>query len=58
MYNGRHPTTLHGVKLDKLDKANIKDGKSNGEQSEEIKRVAMNTIPNVVIMCIVHTVCA
>ena len=35
--HGRHPTTLHGVRLDKKDKTNIQDEKSYGEQNEELK---------------------
>ena len=53
MSNGRHPTTFHGVKRDKKDKASIKDEKSNGEQNEEIKCASINTYSDVVSMCIV-----
>ena len=49
--NGRHPI-LHGVKLDKKDKANIKDEKSNGEQNEEMKCASINAGFGVVSMCI------
>ena len=51
--NGRHPTTLHGVKLDKKDKASIKDEKNNGGQNEEMKCASINTYSNIVSMCIV-----
>ena len=51
--NRRHPTTLHGVKLDKNYKANIKDEKSNGEQNEKMKCASINTYSDVVSMCIV-----
>ena len=47
-------TTLHGVKLDKKDKASIKDEKSNGEQNEEMNCASINTYSDVVSMCIVH----
>ena len=40
--NGRHPTTLHGVKQDKKGKASIKDEKINGEQNKEIKCASIN----------------
>ena len=53
MCNGRHPTTLHGVKLDKKDKASIKDEKNNGELNEEIKCAAINTYSDVIGVCIV-----
>ena len=49
--NGRCPTTLHGVKLDKKDKVSMKDEKSNGEQNEEMKCVLINTYSNVVSIC-------
>ena len=49
--NGRHPTTLHGAKLNKKDKANIKDEKSNGEQSEEMKCTLINTDVQVLSVC-------
>ena len=51
--NGRHPTTLHGVKLDKKDKASIKDEKNNGERNEEMKCAAINTYSDVIDMCTV-----
>ena len=51
--NGSHLTTLHGVKLDKKDKASIKDEKRNGEQNEEMKCASINTYSDVVSMCIV-----
>ena len=51
--NGRHTTTLHGVKLDKKDKASIKDKKSNGKQNEKMKCASINTYSDVVSMCIV-----
>ena len=53
MCNGRNPTTLHGVKLDKNYKANIKDKKSNGEQNEKMKCASINTYSDVVSVCIV-----
>ena len=53
MCNGRHPTTLHGIKLDKKDKASIKDETSNGEQNEEMKCASINTYSDVVSICIV-----
>ena len=51
--NGRHATTLHGVKLDKKDKASIKDEKNSREENEEMKYVSINTYSDVVSMCIV-----
>ena len=51
--NGRHPITLHGVKLDKKDKASIKNEKNNGEQNEEIKCASVNTYSDVISMYIV-----
>ena len=53
MCNGRHPITLHGIKLDKKDKASIKDETSNGEQNEEMKCASKNTYSDVVSICIV-----
>ena len=53
MCNGRHPTTLHGVKLDKKDMASIKNEKNNGEQYEETKCASINTYSDVISMCIV-----
>ena len=44
---------MHGVKLDKKDKASIKDEKNNGEQNEEMKCDSINTYSNIVSMCIV-----
>ena len=51
--NGRHTTTLRGLKLDKKDKASIKDKKSNGKQNEKMKCASINTYSDVVSMCIV-----
>ena len=51
--NGKHPTTLHGVKLDKNGKANIKNEKSNGEKNEEMKCAPINSGSDVVSMCTV-----
>ena len=53
MSNGRHATTLPGVKLDKKDKASIKDEKNSSEENEEMKYFSINTYSDVVSMCIV-----
>ena len=39
--------------MDKKDKATIKDEKNNEEQNEEMKCASINTIPDVVSMCLV-----
>ena len=49
----KHPTTLHGVKLDKKGKASIKNEKNNGEQNEETKCASINTYSDVISTCIV-----
>ena len=40
-------------KMDKKDKATIKDEKNNEEQNEEMKCPSINTISDVVSMCLV-----
>ena len=53
MCSGKHPTTLHGVKLDEKENVSIKNQKNNGKQNEEIKCASINTYSDVIGICIV-----
>ena len=52
MCNRTPSITIHGVKLDKKDKASIKDEKSNVEQNQQKKCASINTGSDYVSMCI------